>query len=472
MCAHIAAGLQHISAVLEKEKANRKAKPQNSVRRNTKIQVRHIVECLTERELRQFLLNQSSKNSLLAGELKAKYAYKVIAPYDDDKYYGFIRKYASALSPGKISTQRFKKLVIYLEDLADHSEDLASQKNYRESFLILIGLIKYLIVGSGSYRYLDWTGISKRIHESIDKLFSEELPIEFRQEIFKKFILICREESYQVLDPTFNLYCQLFHMASVDKDIIYLELKHYSVEHPQNENAQIACWNLGVEQRDVEQIQSLIDRHMQNLALLQRFFSIFSAGSKDSMYAEIAHYLLRSGAGPRVRNWAFEQLLLAEGDKKKRIELYTSQIIDEGRPNYFLGLKSEAGASWPEVYHNLIGRVKGAGKQDLLLDLLVLEQDRLSVLDFFRNTEDVDLLLKYARFVWEADKEFLRPRLELGVRDHLRKHIGHQSADYILHVFNVLSANRMDKIKDQLLRMVADEFSERKHLIKYLKEKV
>ncbi|MBK8504843.1 MAG: hypothetical protein IPL46_23105 [Saprospiraceae bacterium] len=234
---------------------------------------------MSEKELKQFILDQSNKSPLIAGELKAQFAHKIEVPNADDKYFYVIKNYTTALSQGKLNEQKFKKLTVYLSNLIHHGEDLCSAKNYREAALILLGLVKSMGIYAVRYRMLSWSELSGMVHKFLERLMKQELPPAFRLEIAGKLRSLYLQESYLIFDAKYNLFTQLYDFVPGQQLLIYREFTTYITSHYDRDHAVDACFAMATKQNDLSQLVLFAERHLQNLTVLRRFFEMLKAES-------------------------------------------------------------------------------------------------------------------------------------------------------------------------------------------------
>ena len=222
-------------------------------------------------------------------------------------------------------------------------------------------------------------------------------------------------------------------------------------------------------QKDYAALEALVEAYILDLSLLDKLFSFFRA-EHQSLHTKMAQHALVRSQGPRVQKWAFQQLIASESDQEKKLEYYMERALEKGTPDHIRKLKDEAGECWSAVVKKLEKRIKKAGNLPLLFHLYVVKDDSHSAIELLNRIEDTQILLRHAKFIWSADSELFRCRLRRDIVGHLEKYIGTQSGVYIIKVLRQLNASGLGGVKEDLLKLIFRDFSERKHLIKLLKD--
>jgi hypothetical protein len=468
MCPHVAAALYHIFQVTQKEQKKKEQKKVREKPRSPRIPIKQIINQLSEKELKRFLTSQASKNPLLAGELKALFAHKVDLPEGDEKYFLVIKNYLSALSQGKLSEQKFHRLSAYLTNLVRHGEDLASEKNYREAALILLGLLKFLATTIVRFRSQPWEALSTDVHRFLEKLLQEPMSPSFRLDFIKKLRTLYQDENYIILDANCNLFSILYDNAGDEKMAIYSDLVKSIRPDSEALPGLLALFRIALDQKDVDLLTRITGHHLHNLAVLRHLLEL-TRGRKD-MPDQLLRFILTESKGPKIRKWAFDQLISLESDPKLIQDIFINFLVSEERADLLPELKSISGEDWPEVVRQLIELLDQTPHKRLLLELLVLENDQEGIIDLLNRNDDVELLLVHADFLYRKNRRYLYQQLEKLIDRHLTDHIGYQSADYILRIFDRLASLGLTGLIEDLHRSVLRKFPERIYLIKYLKE--
>lgn len=471
MCPHVAAAmtliLRRIDAIkTEKQKSKPRIQP-----RIPRLQVKNIVRQLSEEELRSFLMDQALRNPLLAGELKAQYAHKVELPDADQKYFQVIKNYAAALTQGRLNELKFKKLTSYLNNLIQHGEDLCSTKNYREAGFILQGLLTYLSVSISRHRNVNWSDLSAGIHAFAEKILSTIQAPDFRSELLRKLRSVYLENPYIILDAKDNLYRLLYQFSLAERRNIYEDAKLYLGQHPQEELALQVTFALAVREEDEIQIQYLIQHYAHRLSTIRGFLGIMRA-ENSNLVKKMLLYVMTGDKGIKSRNWAFEQWLREEKDSRLKSEYLIDFIVKEDRVDQLDTLKAESGKRWPENYRELVRRLKEYKRPGTLVSTLVFKGDRTALLALLKEEENIDIILPATPYLYPLEPAFIQKKFENRIRNHLENHVGYQSGEFILSIFNRLFQIDLHDLAENLFTMIIREFPERKHLIKYLREEV
>jgi len=472
MCLHVASALQHILETLERERSEKKELRRTTVAGPAVLSVKKIVDKLSAKELRQFIISQSKRNSLIAGELRAQFSHKVEVQ-DDGKYLKLIRSYASALSQGRLTKQKFGKLESFLENLIGHGEDLCSDRNYREAFLILLGVMGYLGRAVQSYKSYGWEDVSLKAHVFLDTLFKEDLPVTFRRDAIEKLRGIYIEDPYVILDPEYNLFHQLYHLSKVNKGLIFEDLTKYTEADPEDRIALFTAIRLAIAGQDADFLKKVINRYAQSFVVLNQLALYVDEIGGLAIKKEMAYYIYQNSIGPKLKRWSFERAIALELDVKEKIEMYIEYIVSSHREEVIDELQEVAGEEWDSVFQRLIGKIKESPDSEVLLvEALVKNDERGELASVVQKIENTDLLLKHASYLSSVDKGLLLTRLREIIVSHLESHIGHQSADEVMKIFAALERENLRVEVDYLFKVILREFPERKYLIKYLKEEI
>lgn len=469
MCKHVAAALILIYDQIEEKKLQRKEQIKHSRAKIPRIHLKQIVQQLSEKELKKFILEQAGKSALLAGELKAQYAHKVELPNSDDKYYLVIKNYTTALTQGRLNEHKLKKLEDYLTNLIRHGEDLCSSKNYREAGLILTGLFKFLAGYVSRYRDQDWSELSMIAHQFLEKIFRADLAPNFRKYLVSQLRSIYREEPYLILDIKYNLYCQLYRIAISDKVAIYEDLKELVANNLDEEKAVLAGFAMAGWEKDLSQLKTMLDDHSHRLKTLRNFISILQE-DQSPLLKEVLVHLIKYNKGTKTKNWAMENWLDQERSRKVKSDMIADFIIHEGRMDWLSKLRDEAEHNWPRYYKRMILGLRQSGKKAQLLSTMVFNEDQANIIELLRNENDLELILQDAGYIYSIDKDFLRDKLEILIKHHLAAHVGFQSADLVLEIFSRLGQLDLHGLVDDLFKMILSQFPERTYLIKYIRE--
>lgn len=469
MCKHVAAALILIHGQVEEKKSQRIAQIKTTRRKIPRIQLKQIVQQLSEKELKKFILEQAGKSALLAGELKAQYAHKVELPNSDDKYFLVIKNYTTALTQGRLNDHKLKKLEDYLTNLIRHGEDLCSSKNYREAGLILTGLFKFLASYISRYRHQDWGELSMSAHQFLERIFAADLAPNFRKYLVNQLRSIYIEEPYLILDVKYNLYSQLYRLATTEKGAIYEDLKNFVTNNPDEMNALLAGFAMAGSQNDLLQLKKMLDDHGHKLKTLRQFTSILQH-DQSPLLKEVLVHMIKNNKGTKTRDWALENWLDEEKNRKVKSDMIADFIMDEGRIDLLYKLRNEADQNWTRYYQKMIQTLRESGKKSLLLSTLVFNEDTVNIIELLKDETDLELILQNADYIYRIDKTFLRNRLEIVIKQHLAAHVGFQSADLILEIFNRLGHLDLHALVDDLFKMILKQFPERTYLIKYIRE--
>lgn len=476
MCSHVVAGIQYIVQELEKKKKARaiKSKERQSGRKS-QIHAKGIIEKLDIHELREFLLQQSSKNALVAGELKARYAYKIDTGNQPDKYFLLIKRYASALSQGRLTSQKFEKLQTYIVNLVDHAADLIASKNYVESHLIIYGLMKYYMFGSGIYQTTSWEEIYSRIHNLLVLFFKANIPLELSEDLIEKLRALYKEYRYVVMNPGLNLFVLMYEKSFTKKDDIYFDLVEHARSNSRNNFTQLSLFEMAACRADKATLQSTTNQYVTDLPVLKLLFSVFlNKKGQDDLKEKMLFYLYETSRGERIKAWAFEELIQQSIPQERKVDLYVDQILTskKGQIDLILALKECAGKSWSKVSTELAGDFEETGQIDLCLEVLVLNNDYPGIRRILEKYDDAFLLLGQASYLYDQMPNYFEQAVEAHLIRHLDTHVGYQSAEFLLHIFNSLSAQNLSHLVEKYYAMVVDKFSERKYLLKMLREVV
>ncbi|MCB0689927.1 MAG: SWIM zinc finger family protein, partial [Saprospiraceae bacterium] len=415
LCKHVAAALILVNKNVEEKKSRLNERKKQVAEKVPRIHIKNIVQHLSEKELRSFIVEQAAKNALLAGELKAQYAHKIEIPNADDKYFLVIKNYATALAQGKLNDLKFKKLVDYLQNLVFHGEDLCSTKNYREAALIVRGLVKYLAIVVPRYRGQEWPEISNRIHQFVEKILSEDLAPTFRKDLISKLRKIYLEEPYLILDEQYNLYRQLYRFAYSQQNIIYQDLGNYLADHQEELTALKVYFALASDEKDLREMQLLVDNYGHKIGVLRSLLKGMEE-NQSPQYKALLGYIANGNRGTKARNWAFDRWLLVEKNTKVKCTQLVDFIAREGRIDLLSTLKSESGNRWPQYYNAVVNLIRNTGNKDLLLSVLVFNHEDQKIKDLLKSEGNTQLLLQHAPYLSSFDQEFLQQKLE----DHIR----------------------------------------------------
>lgn len=470
MCPHIAGALHYIFQVVTEEQQHKNLVKSRERLQAPRIQIKNIVSQLSEKELKVFLINQASRNPLLGGELKALFAHKIEVPDDQEKYFFVIKNYLSALSQGRLSESKFNKLSTYLINLIRHGEDLCSEKNYREAALILLGLLKFLGTTIIRFRSFPWDALSLEIHLFLIKILEENLPPVFRIEFVGKLRKIYEDDAYVILDDQYNLFSILYDKIKDQRESIYFDLVQHSETRFDTDSGLCTLFSMAIFQRDNDALREMMIRNIQNLAVLRRLIEIAKTRAELPVTKSLVIYIRYESKGPKIRKWAFDQLVALESDQDKIRKIYADFIISDGRSDLLPELRSLSGDQWPAILQDLVTNLEDGEHDNILLDVLVMNNDINGVITILNKNDDIGLLLAHADFLYRKNKKYLVQGLENAITRHLHDHIGYQSADYIIHVFTRLSRLKLDSVIEELYRFILKEFPERTYLIKYLKE--
>ena len=470
MCPHIAGALHYVFQVVTEEQQHKNLIKSRERIQAPRIQIKNIVSQLSEKELKRFLINQASRNPLLSGELKALFAHKIEVPDDQEKYFFVIKNYLSALSQGRLSESKFNKLSSYLINLIRHGEDLCSEKNYREAALILLGLLKFLGTTIIRFRSFPWESLSLEIHLFLVKIFEENLPPAFRIEFVGKLRKIYEDDAYVILDDQYNLFSILYDKIKDQRESIYFDLIRHAETRFDTDSGLCTLFSLAIYQRDISALREMIIRNVQNLAVLRRLIEIAKTRAELPVTKILVNHIRCESKGPKIRKWAFDQLVAFESDQDKIRKIYGDFIIAESRSDLLPELRSLSGDQWPIILQDLATSLDDGKHDNILLDVLVMNDDLEKVITLLNKNDDSGLLLEHADYLHRKNRKYLIQGLENAIARHLSDHIGYQSADYIMHVFTRLGRLKLDSVIEELYRFILRKFPERTYLIKYLKE--
>jgi hypothetical protein len=376
----------------------------------------------------------------------------------------------SALSQGRLSESKFNKLSSYLINLIRHGEDICSEKNYREAALILLGLLKFLGTTIIRFRSLPWEALSLEIHLFLIKILEENLPPTFRTEFVGKLRKIYEDEAYVIMDDQSNLFSILYDKIKDQRESIYFDLVRHAETRFDTESGLCTLFMMAIYERDISALREMITGNIQNLAVLRRLIEIAKTRAELPVTKSLVTYIRYESKGPKIRKWAFDQLVTLELDPEKIRKIYSDFIISEGRSDLLQELRSLSGDQWPAILQDLAASLDDGRHDNILLDVLVMNNDIDKTIILLNKNDDIGLLLAHADFLHRKNKKYLVQGLENAITRHLRDHIGYQSADFIIHVFTRLTKLKLDSVIEELYRFILRKFPERTYLIKYLKE--
>ncbi len=469
MCHHIAAALHYLNdAFFEKQKEKSSRHNRRDVLRQ--IRSKSVLDLLSSKELREFSLRQALSNPLYASALKTQFAYKVDLKDNLDKYYLLIKSHSKILGQGRLTKQNFGRLKKYLTDLIDHGTDLHAEKNYRESHLILYGLCKYIVAAQASFSQLPWIEMVGKLHRYLERIFSDDIPMELRKKGIRILTSLYRDEFYVILDSRDNLYTALYQLARDEKTEIHRDLCAYGLSNIENQAAQIAVFISCVTEKDWKHLERFLTVHLSRPNLLKRCFKEFDPQTDGRLIVKWAQFVYEKSEGKKLTDWAFDQMTKHETNKTRILDYYLQDLQRTKKSTHLESIRVLAGDQWVEVSDDLIKNFKShPDMREVMLDLLLMKRDRKGLKHALREKMNMQELLKYAPDICEYDDEFVLSHLKILFTRYLKRHIGHQSAEFVIGSLRNLEIKGLHRQVVAIVRMISEDFSERTQLVKKLK---
>ncbi len=463
-CCHIAAAIRlALQLSEEKKKSPHTAAPRQL---NSKM----VVNGISDKDLREFVLQYAGQNQHFALLLKAKFAHLIELDQNLQKYYLLCKRYASTLGTRGLTKQRLKRLINYVDDLLDLADDLRSIENYREAFHLIHGTLRFLNLRLVVYQEIVLAPQFSKAHRKLDDLLSHEIAPKLQREILQEFQQMIELERYVVLD-NLNLYHLLIkHAFSDDARDKIMKLLESKIESEQDNHVAISTLCEIYHQRgmDIKLIQLVLE-HRSNFRIVKDTLTWLEAKPESvKLLRDLATRLYIHADGQRLKKISMIYQMRVMQDQNEQTKLAVDFFLSHPDIDSYHLIKEQLRGSYSEVSKQIILLLE-EGKNFGMLTKILAEEESWDALFFIVEREgDLELLLPNLGHLYKHKYGETEQLLLNLLRDFLNIHVGQSAFKFIQKIIRQLQRGQMPKLIDAIYEMIYQDFSDRTLLTKSL----
>ena len=464
-CAHVVAAIQEAILMQEQDR------PPMVKRSNPRhLQTKAILQHTSDKALRDFVLHYAAEHPHFALMLKGKFAHSIEIEDNLSKYFGLCKRYASTLGTGKLSSAKLKKLTSYIEDLLYLADDLHAMGNYRESYHLIYGLLRFCNLRYVVHGESDLQPILLRIHQKLSKLMGAAIAPDLRKEIQKTFLALIEDERYAVFH-TQNLYALLvqFSIRQDDKIKVIKLLKEYLVSNRENNEAIFSLFEIYHRLGEYHSLKELIFNHQENFSIVQRSLEWLDArGEMHPTLLKISEQLYVSAPGPKLKLLSFRYLSKLTNEGVDRVNICVDFFLSNRKMSTYRSMRDVLQKETHHALHQILPVLELENDYQILCLILSEEKQWDRLLEVQQQKRDLDLLLTSITHLYQHKYEATETLLLDLVREFLQIHVGQNAFDHINRIIKTLHRGQMRKLITAMHKMIGSDFRERTLLMRSL----
>ena len=464
LCAHIIAAIQ---IIIEQRDQERKKTTDPKAPKN--LHTRAVINGVSDQELRNFVTQYASQNPHFALMLKAKFAHLIELTDNEEKYYQLCKRFATTLGSKKLSISKINKLVNYIDDLADLSDDLISLSHYREAFDLIFGILRYTSIRYQRYHEIPLEKCLIKIQKKIGYFFTADAAPEFRKSVYEKLTSFLAEKSYSLLDPNnlFNLLFNEAHSQSRRQDIVSHLEQYLRDNSPSVEGAMTLIKFYQSFGRHQDVVDVVIEYKDQYQLILRIFQWLSEKDPSLALYA--AEELYEVADGHRLRKFAFDQVCNL-GDKTSLQKICIRYFLDHRSAQALETIRKVVPTYANDLLATIASILEDEGDERNLSRILGEMGKTDALMALLQSSPDLNLIISRAKYLYESHYLELESLLLSRFEAFLKVHIGTQSFSETRRIMQQLNRSGMPKLVDALYDMITHEFSERTLLMAAIRE--
>ncbi len=467
ICQHIAASLLYILDSRDRKRA----KAENGHLPKT-LQVRKILEAVPEKDLREFIRHYARQDAIFSLSFKSKFAHLVELADNETKYLRLCKRFRSSLGAGKLSKNKQKILVHFIQDLLDLSDDLFVDHDYQEIFHLLYGVHKFLIYLS-SFSTFDYHSLEKTACDKLVRLLAAEMAPSLRNKIQEVFQALVLEQEYKIHDEL-NLYAVLIDhsLNETVRKLMFDHLKDYISTHVDHEIGLSTWVKKSAQHGKTHEIPTMLAQYKHDyLALKNSLQWLHSIPAHHDVLRESAHLIYQVAEGRRLKDLCFEMMMEVVSEKSG-IELCIQHYLADRRLSTLQKITGYLGDHMGLALQMISEQLKAEKDYFHLTNILARQQRFDELIQILESRMDRRLLLANLPYLYDTKYDQIENIFLEIHRNYLSVHVGQQSVEKITDTLDYLIKRQMPKLIRALQHMIITEFSERTFLTRSLKKQI
>ncbi len=489
LCVHLTASLLQLRSQRQKA-AEAKQQEREVATPPRRLTTNIILQKVSPEELSEFVRHYAKSSRQFALALKARFASSISEMDREEKYRQILLtaiKSVRRTSGGqRIPQSGLKVLLKVLEELQEQCNDTILRRDFQEAFALLYAIFEpmpevFRALDGDKKTMLDCLTVNIQL---VDQLLEAEPAPELAAEVWE-FLRHSFEQRYLSLYQFDRQFLQLALDHTRDQTRAQRLLETVVEIRSLNEEQDLEEVDLIIAQLDLlnllgerEQSEALIQKHLQNVAVLQKAIELAEQLEQEEKIRQLIQLgLPLENLESEIRDMWEDRLLqlaLADEDRAEVVRLASALFLRTHQSNYWDYLRQGEAKEWPKLKKQLLEALEAqqfsVAQRDILAWVYASEQDFPGLLNFLQQTRSIDLLLQYDHYLLPEHSLVIYDLYRDLLLEYLNQHLGRQPSVKVKKVLQHLQQSGAREFVSNLLQTFRKEYPKRHSLIEELEE--
>ncbi len=486
ICEHIAG-----TAILFRRERNR---PTSKTKRTTskkkappkKITTAHILNMVSEQEIKDFVRKYARSNRQFAVSLKTKFAH-LFQSEDTGKKYGQVLETIIKTHVGRsayLKVAKLRRLLKNLDELLDQAENALAQNHYGDVFSLLSNFIEYVVPVVWKSKGDDLLVRLDRAFQLLNQLVQKDISPELQEKMAAKMIEECPKFKYRSGETTAKFFFSLGYlyerMGQLDmlSDFIEEQVKDSTWGHWLMAEWQVFRYRIASTLEKEEVCKEIMAESILDRPLFNRMIKDAELRNDKNTLKYLIETAKEQDSGI-LNNMALhtEKILLSmakEEKNKRNLVIHAEKLfLDTLDLQYFELLKQNISKyKWSSFFARLIDKITSNNKywvqKEAVAELLAREKKIAGLFHYIQQIKSLTLLSKYETVLLNNDRLKYIELFESMAMDHAKHHLGEKNARFLSEKIATLINGKEKSFAQELIRKLQTEYPQRRSLMNEL----
>lgn len=469
ICKHVIAALfsvrNDINSSLQK---NKEAVSARQIKKNTTLNINHLLDKITEAELKNFIRNYARRDKKIGIQLKVSFARKIDLEDNADKYRIILNSIISPVAGvgSNVSSSDVKAICQVLGDFFDQINDCIAVGQYNEAYSIFQSAFSKIEYVRHYFSYHDelLKTLSKNYHQIILSFSKEKLPPELRSQIIEFLKDLANRSYYHFNDINFNILNYLINdVKNVDKHSLTTLIRNLINTKPMKEKEiLLALYIKAVGKCTNEDINYLSEHSMHLIEIADHLRN----NDEELLSLKLLEKLYKPAKNNKdiINRLVF--LYVQYKNTAKLSEVGKNAYYISGDIRYLDILKNELNKS---DFENLLqimesDLIMDNSDPNLLLRIYHKEEKWEKLVRYIAKLNNIDILKQYDAILYINEKPLLTDLYLFIIGGYLDEYLGDNSYFFLEAIKSHLEKQGLDAIIESIRKFIIDNYLHRSRL--------
>lgn len=445
-----------------------------------------LLEEVNNDELRYVVRQYAQRDKSFNDYLMLRFLHLLPSEKPSKKYAAFLSSYLRKYldRPDKINSRTTKSICRSLEELRQQGLDLASTKNFIESYGIFINLLLYcslLIEKTSPNTPEELMELEGVILQSFSDYLDLKIPRPLLTEIEEDLKGLILTGSIRLFDARLNPLDLLLQRADSDarRRVIIKEFIDYSLKNAPSDQLMQMSWLALLYQSLKYEFEDILDYLLgEEILSTKKVLETTGIFIREGKYSK-AEMLIKAGqkkdAESLKASYLEMELMLSRATEDYHrasnciLQLIKSRYTDPKSLRKILHKLSDSekekitqSQKWPDYLEEIYKQ----GKPEVLAALLMWLEDYDRLFELLTNFKETNKLMPYNKVLYENKSRELTSYYKNYVDKYLSHHIGKLSIRHLDQLLDNLRKSNVRNLADQLNKYVRKKYNYRSSINK------